>query len=85
VNVVCVSVTLGLPNICPLVEFSDSPVGRLGLIENVLVPTPPVAVIGVKLAAIFLVNVLAAITLVRTIAGGGGGSSTVSVNVLELV
>jgi len=85
VNVVCVSVTVGVPSICPLVEFRDSPAGRLGLIANVLVPTPPVAVMGVKLAAMFLVRVLDAITLVSTIAGGGGGFSIVSVNVLELV
>ena len=85
VNVVCVSVTDGVPNICPFAEFSDRPAGKLGLMANVLVPCPPDAVTGVKLAAMFLVSVLAAITLVRTMAGGGGGSSIVSVKFFELV
>jgi hypothetical protein len=85
VNVVCVRTTVGVPNICPFVEFSDRPAGRLGLTENNLVPTPPVAVTGVKLAAMFLVSVLAAMTLVSTMAGGGGGASMVNVKFFELV
>jgi hypothetical protein len=85
VNVICVRVAVGVPIICPFAEFSDRPAGKLGLMVNVLVPTPPVAVTGVKLAAMFLVRVLAAITLVSTIAGGGGGSSMVRLKVFELV
>jgi hypothetical protein len=85
VNVVCVRVAVGVPIIWPFVEVSDRPAGRLGLTENDLVPTPPAAVTGVKLAAIFLVRVLAAIILVSTIAGGGGGSSMVRLKVFELV
>jgi hypothetical protein len=56
---------VGVPEIVP-VEFIERPAGRLAIVK-VSVPSPPVAVKGVKLAAVPWSSVLMALSVERLI------------------
>jgi hypothetical protein len=82
VNAVCARVTEAVPEIRPVPVFIVSPVGRLGLIEYVSVPYPPLPVTGVNPdSATNWVRILDA-TACTVITGP---ALTVNANVLELV
>ena len=80
VYVVAVEVTVGVPEMAPVVEFNDRPVGNVGetLNDNGVVPPPPVT--GVNEAAWLCVRVVTAIACVAVTVG-----LTVSMNVLLAV
>jgi hypothetical protein len=45
---VAVRKIVAVPDTCPVAALKFKPVGSAGLIANVSVPNPPVAVIGIK-------------------------------------
>ena len=53
-NVAVLFSSVGVPLTCPVLVLKDNPAGRLGLTAYVMVPPPPVAVIGMKGVAIWL-------------------------------
>ena len=82
VNTVCARVTEAVPDIAPVPAFMVSPEGKLGLIEYVNVPYPPLPVTGVNSdSATNCVRILDATAWTENT----GPALTVSANVLELV
>ena len=73
-------IAVGVPDTCPLVGLKLNPAGNAGLIANVNVPYPPLAVTGVKGDTnVLIVNASIATVCIVIIAGG---AVTVSVKIL---
>ena len=71
---------VGVPVTCPLVVLKLNPAGSVGLIANVNVPYPPLAVTGVNVDTdVLIVNCLVATVWIVKIAGG---AVTVSAKIL---
>jgi hypothetical protein len=82
VNTVCGKVAVAVPDISPVAVLSVNPVGKLGLIEYVSVPYPPLPVTGVNPdSATNCVSIRDATACTVTT----GPALTVNANVLELV